>query len=65
MFPFYFRKILLIFIYKYRDIQWSEMIKIGVSPILVVATMKYYEKSMMLVQLEDDLSKPFFYFSRC
>lgn len=43
-----------------RDILWSKMIQIGVSPILVVATMKYYEKSMMLVQLDDDLSKPFF-----
>jgi len=43
-----------------RDILWCKMIDIGVSPILVLSVMSYYEKSMMLVQLEDELSKPFF-----
>lgn len=31
------------------DILWCKMIDIGVSPILVISTMSYYEKSMMLL----------------
>jgi len=43
-----------------RDILWSSMLKIGVSPIIVLAVLKYYEKSMMMVQLDDEFSKPFY-----
>jgi hypothetical protein len=42
-----------------REILWIKMIEIGVSPIIVLAVLNYYAKSMMLVNLEDTLSKPF------
>jgi hypothetical protein len=42
-----------------REILWIKMIEIGVSPIIVLAIQSYYSKSMMLVNLEDELSRPF------
>lgn len=42
-----------------RTILWIRMLEIGVPPLIVLAIIKYYENSMMLVQLEDDLSRPF------
>jgi hypothetical protein len=35
------------------------MLEIGASPIIVLAVLNYYSKSMMLVNLEDELSRPF------
>jgi hypothetical protein len=43
-----------------RDILWVNMLKIGVSPLIVLAVIKYYEKSMMMVQLDDEFSKSFY-----
>jgi len=42
-----------------RDILWCKMLDIGVNETIVIAIFKYYEKSMMLIELDNEFGKPF------